>query len=313
MGKRILITGGAGLLGWNLAIGLRDEHECVATVYRSPVASCTCRANGQPPIRTVTCDIQSKEDVVRLCQSLSPDVIIHTAALSSPDLCDKEKNLAYQTNVIGTKNLVEAVKPLRRTRFIFISTDLVFDGEKGSYTEDDAPNPRNYYAQTKLEGEQLVQSLGNRAVIARVALMYGNPSPAHHSFLGWLEEGLRSDKVRLFTDEYRTPILVDDIIEALRRLLGSKDRGSREVDYCGVLHLGGGKRLSRYEFGTIYAQVFGYSHATIQAVSLSEVPILAYRPRDVSLDNTQAQQLLDMRFRTPEQGITFLKQQGKCQ
>lgn len=311
MGKRILITGGTGFLGWNLARGLREEHQCVVTVYQSPIGLNDRGTNGQPQERTVTCDIKSKDTLVSLCRSLSPDVVIHTAALTSTDLCEREKDLAYQTNVTGTQNLVEAVTSLRGTRFIFISTDLVFDGKKGLYTEDDAPNPLNYYAQTKWEAEQLVQALGDRALIIRAALMYGNPSPAHSSFLGWLEEGLRTGEIRLFTDEYRTPILVDDIVEALKRLLEPKDRSATLNDYSGILHLGGGSRLSRYDFGRIYARIFGYSQEAIQSVSHAEVPSLAYRPPDVSLNSSRAQQLLDMHFRTPEQGLAYLKQHGR--
>jgi dTDP-4-dehydrorhamnose reductase len=210
-------------------------------------------------------------------QEAAPDVIVHAAAVTLPDECEKDRPKAYAINVTATQHLLESAPPA--AIFIYISTDLVFDGEKGNYTELDERNPINYYGETKVQAEDLVMKRP-RSVVLRVAKLFSHGSPFHSCFTNWMREHLVTKRqLRLFKDQYRTPVSVRDVSRALVRLV---ERGPAAELY----HLGGPERLSRYDFGLIYAEVFGLPVDTILPVSMTDVGLVP-RGRDCSLDSTR--------------------------
>jgi len=116
---------------------------------------------------------------------------VHAAALTDVDLCEKDKNLAFNVNVLGTKNVVEACKKVN-AHLVYISTDYVFSGEKGYYSEQDETNPLNYYGFTKLEGEKIVESSNLSYLIARASVIYGSrPAAGKVNFALWAIEKLK--------------------------------------------------------------------------------------------------------------------------
>ncbi|MEN3039313.1 MAG: sugar nucleotide-binding protein, partial [Candidatus Kryptonium sp.] len=157
---KILLTGGSGFLGWNFCKTLRFKHEITALYLNHELFLEKCQF--------LKIDIRNYADVLEIVRKIQPDVIVHTAAITSVQLCDQDRDLAYSVNVEGTKNLIDAGAKVN-AKFIYISTDLVYSGDGSFFTEDTPPDPKSYYAQTKLEGEEIVKQYDNY-IILRLAL-----------------------------------------------------------------------------------------------------------------------------------------------
>lgn len=223
---------------------------------------------------------------------VNPAVVIHTAAIADIDLCEANRELATRVNYTYTHELAELCWD-HDTRFVFLSTDTVFDGERGMYTEADLPRPVNFYADTKVRAEKSIQEFGGNYVIARVALVMGLPVWGEgNSFVSRMAHALREGKqVTTPASEIRTPVDVITLGRALTELAGS--------DYRGILHLSGNDRLNRLEMMQRIARRLGLPAELIISHDPSGIPGRAPRPRDVSLDNTKAKGLL----KTPMVGL----------
>ena len=144
----LLITGGSGFLGWNLARQAAKSYDVSFTYGRHPVAI--------PHCREYHLDLHDHHQIEDVIKDIAPDAIIHTAALANADVCEKRRTVAYDVNVAATERIAQCAEDLN-CRLVYISTDLVFDGQRGNYAEQDRPNPLNYYAQSKLLGEKEIK------------------------------------------------------------------------------------------------------------------------------------------------------------
>lgn len=286
--KKIFLTGGSGFLGWNICHHfINNNIPLYALKHSTPLLN-------HDLIREVRADLLEQDSIESLIQNLQPDVIVHCAALSGTGQCENNPQLAEKLNVDVTGNLLKAANP-DHCRFIYISTDLVFDGSKGWYKESDETNPGMVYARTKVKSENIVRSMSPNYVIARMALMYGLPSPSYSSFLEWMKDGFKEGSLNLFRDEYRTPLYVKDAAKGLYDLCFS--------DYTGLLHLGGPERCSRYDFGLLFARIAGMPEDAIHGEYLADANTEVYRPPDVSLDSSLATDLIDFIPCGIEEGI----------
>jgi dTDP-4-dehydrorhamnose reductase len=272
---KMLITGGGGLLGGHLAAQAARRFD-VVTTHRN-----------RPPKRrlapSVQIDLADAESVEKLLEEFQPQVIIHTAAKSRLDECEQHPQTAFRNNVMATRNLAAAAAALG-SRFIYISTDMVFDGESKFYRETDEPAPLSIYGRSKLEAEQIVRRLPDY-VIVRSALIYGRPADGGSSFSDWIENKLRSgEPVPLYTDQFRTPIFVANLAEILLELA--------ELKWSGLLHIGGSDRLDRFSFGKQLCEFAGYDTALLRPALMDDHHLPALRPRDLSLNIEKAQSLL---------------------
>ncbi|HET6331658.1 MAG TPA: SDR family oxidoreductase [Polyangiales bacterium] len=207
--------------------------------------------------------------------ALAPKVIVHLGAVALPSEAYADPERARRVNVESTSILLSLAEKCG-ARFLYASTDLVFDGEEAPYSEDDAPEPSTIYGRTKLEAEAHVFTY-KRGLAIRFPLMYGFPDAARKpTFFETMVENLRTQKpVRLFTDEYRTPLWLDDAARACIALADSELRGA--------VHVGGPERLSRFEMGERVATAIGAPVALLQAVSRDDFASPEPRVRDVSL------------------------------
>jgi len=285
--KRIFVTGGSGFLGWNLIHFLAEKYDLWCIRNTSPLPN-------DVRLNTVPLDLKKTDSIYKALSDVHPDVVVHLAAVSRTDTCRKNPELAEQINIRATKEILKSLLP-KQTRFIYISTDLVFNGIKGNYKEDVEPNPKMVYGETKLHAESLVRSWGENHVILRLALMYGKGSPSHKSFINWMEKGLSEGRVHLFSDEFRTPLYVNDAVVGIFRLL--------ETDFCGTMHLGGSQRCSRYDFGLEFCRQTGMDKNAIIKISQKEAGSDMYRPPDVSLDSSLAKKILKLRTKNIREGI----------
>ena len=272
---KLLITGASGLYGSKLAkMAVERNFE----VYSCDVQESLVCGN------FVKFDVSNKEQVAEAFKRVKPDVVIHAATLTDVDKCELNKEFAWKINVEGTKNIVESARNAG-SFLMYISTDYVFNGEKGMYTEQDKPDPINHYGLTKLKAEELVKAL-DEYFIARPSVIYGStPALGKVNFALWLIETLRKgERVKIVTDQWNTPTLNASLAEMTLE--------AAERRLTGTFHMCGATRVSRFEFAQLIAETFGLDKSLIDPVLSSQFSWPAKRPMDSSLDTTKAQQTL---------------------
>jgi dTDP-4-dehydrorhamnose reductase len=283
---KLLITGGSGLLGGHLVAQAAGRFD-VMTTHRN-------RPPEQRFAPSVHIDLTDAALVQQLFEEHQPQIIIHTAAVSHLDECERYPQMAFRNNVMATRNLVDAAETLG-SRFIYISTDMVFDGNSKYYRETDEPAPLSVYGRSKLEAEQIVRRLPD-SVIVRSALIYGRPADGGSSFSDWIESNLRrGEPVPLYTDQFRTPIFVANLAEILLEL--------SELTWSGLLHVGGSDRLDRFSFGRQLCEIAGYDVALLRPVLMDDHHLPASRPRDLSLNIEKARSLLKTPILGTQEGL----------
>lgn len=277
-----MVTGSGGLLGGKLIVALAGVYDCIG-ISKSG-------ANG------LQADVSTGK-IKEILVEEKPEIIFHTAAISDVDYCELNPKQAWNVNVTGTRNVLEGAEKVR-AKVIHISTDFIFDGEKGMYKEDDRPNPVNYYGKTKLESEKLVQESGLDYVIARPSVIYG--AGQKKKFLGWVLESLEAGKrITVVDDHYNTPTLADNLAEMLIALR----------DEHGIFHTSGAERISRYDFAVKIARTFELDETLLTPIKTEELRQAAKRPNDTSLDTGKIG-AMGIRPLGVDEGLNRIKNKG---
>lgn len=285
---KLLITGASGLLG-NRVVESAERDYLVIPTYNTKAL--------HPD--SLKLDITNASETIRLVQRIKPDAVIHTASETNVDRCETEKEHAWRTNVEGPRNLTLACEKAN-TKLISISTDYVFDGEKGFYKEDDKPNPISYYGFTKLEGEkQIIQKCQNYAIL-RTSVLY-DWHPWKQSFATWTISQLRQSKqIKVVDDHFNTPTLAQNLAEMAVEVV--------EKDVQGLYHASGSERISRYEFARRIAMTFDLDAGLIQPIEMNQLSAwIARRPRDSSLDTGKIQKRLRAKPLNIAEGLHKMK------
>ena len=257
----VLITGGAGMLGHLLVNHFKARHRVIYTTHRDAISIAGAE--------------QMSWDLAQGPKTLKGmDAVIHTAAMTNVDLCQQYPEQAYQSNVLATRNVVNAVIGAHT---IYISTDFVFDGTKGNYSESDIPSPLSVYGQTKLEGESEIPKDG---CIIRTSIYGLGSGPQRPGIVEKLAARLKNgEKVTGFTDQVFTPMSTENLALFLEEIIDRR--------LAGIFNIGSSQPCTKYEFIRSIAQSFGFDPEAVKPGLSSSVNYLAPRPRDVSLDTTK--------------------------
>ena len=276
---RILVTGGLGYIGGFICGYLSRDYHVITTDCRKPDSH---HRTINFELLDITDKKQTREQLIRL----KPDIVIHLAGVKDLNFCQKNMNIVYDINVKGTANLVEALKNIK-TRMIFLSTDYVFDGEKGMYKEDDQVNPQTYYGVTKVEGERFIMENAGDYAIIRTGGVYGSYDSIMSPLFLWLIGALKSGKtIEAYMDVYNTPTSLEILGKAMVKIISGQKTG--------LFHVAGKDRVNRFDFFKNIAVDSGFGPDLIKPVNNKGSDQAFLRPKDISLDTSKSHRLFNI-------------------
>jgi len=274
MSRRLLITGATGFVGWNLCAAA-PRHWQLAALVRSQTLPA-------PAAETLVADISDPAAVESAFKSVSPDAVVHAAAMSKPADVELHPELSRRVNVEAPVKLAQ-LSAETGIPFLFLSSGLVFDGTQAPYREDAARHPVQLYGRQKADAETLVLSEHPRACVCRLSWTFGPPAPQHPSFVQPMLETLRSgNELTEFADVYSSPANVRAVIQGLMLVL---ERGT------GIYHLCGMDRASRFEFAQKLAEAFDLPPEKVKPRYRSDVNDGIIRPPDTTMLISRARDL----------------------
>jgi dTDP-4-dehydrorhamnose reductase len=265
--KRILITGASGLLGLNLALQNSEKAQVFGAVYSNILVNV--------PFQVIPADLRDEREMLACIEDSKPDLIINCAAMANLEACEADPLAAEILNVSLPEWLAVVTKE-KAIQLLHISTDAVFDGQKGDYSEEDLPHPLSVYAQTKLDGEKAVARVNPQALIARVNF-YGFSLMGKRSLAEFFLYNLAAGThVFGFSDVFFCPLLVQD--------LGAILLAMAKKNLSGLYHVVSPQALSKYEFGVSIAKLFGLNEELVESVSVSRGGLTAHRSPNLTLN-----------------------------
>ena len=290
--RKVIITGGAGLLGLNWGYHIRDRYEPVLGIHSRHI-----RPEG---ITTQQFNLDSPGKFLADVKPFEPAVIIHAAGLTSIEECEADPGLAWKVNVELSRHVCEACRELD-IPMVHISTDNLFDGTSPMVGEEHDVHPVNIYGKTKAEAERVIQETNDDVIIVRTNF-YGWGPAYKPSFSDTIIRTLRQGReLSLFEDVFYTPILISDLVSATHELL---DKGQ-----SGVFHVVGDERLSKLAFGHRVAEIFGLDASRIRPGRLKDMSNLTSRPYDMSMSNEKVRGTLGRSIGTVTEQLERLRKQ----
>ncbi len=274
---KLLITGSNGLLGQKIVNQLlKNKHQFLAT------SQGVNRNKYCPDGNYQSLDITQESEVNDLINEYSPTHIIHTAALTNVDECELNQEQCELINVLGTQYLFNAAKNIN-AHFQLLSTDFVFDGIKGNYSEMDSVNPLSVYAQSKVDAEKLlIESDYSNWSIARTIIVYGvGENLSRSNLLVWAKNSLpKGESMKVIDDQFRAPTWADDLAWGCVKIC--------ELNKTGIFHLSGPETYSIYEIVALIAQYFNWSMENVEKISSKELDQPATRPSQTGFNLSKA-------------------------
>ena len=288
---RVIVAGSTGMLGKDIvSIFSNDKnyelfgisrHDCMNKVIN---------------YKHYICDMTNFHELRRILNEIDPQIIIDSVANTDVEQCEMNRQYTYLLHV-GSAEILSLYKS-DRTKIIYISTDAVFDGMKGNYSEEDEVNPINYYSETKLTGEKRTMEINGDALILRTNL-YGYHVPMKNSFVEWAIKNWKSEKsINGYSDVYFNPLYSSQLAKIIYVIV-------KEKNINGILNVGCKQSISKYRFLAILADQIGIPNDFIKSISIDDVGYFAKRPKNTTLNLSKYQSLFSD---TPDiyQGINEL-------
>ncbi len=294
---KILVTGANGLLGQKLTSLLCTDPEIEVIATTRGKLSYTL-ING----RFEKLDVTQEVEVERVINSIKPDVVIHTAAMTQVDQCETEQATCWLNNATAVEYIVKACEK-SGALLIHISTDFIFDGSHGPLEETATPNPISYYGQSKLEGERIVQKSTLRWAILRTVLVYGvTKDMSRSNIVLWVKKSLEEGKsINVVNDQWRTPTLAEDL--AMGCMLAAKKRAK------GIYNISGSEMMTPYDIAIRTARFFKLDEKLIKVTDSTQFKQPARRPRKTGFVIDKAKRELGYEPHTFEEGLGVIKLQ----
>ena len=292
--KRILITGANGMLGqrtiFNLALAKNYELLGVSledeAVFSNVDYKCV--------------DLTNRDDFKQVVYNFCPDFIINTAAFTNVDLSETERETAWKVNVKGVEYVAEAARVID-AHVIHISTDYVFDGKRGPYSEKSRTNPLGYYGRTKLASENVLNTSGVFNTIIRTNVLFGI-ADSRPDFVRWVVSSLRAGKeIRIVTDQINKPTFIDDLVQAISKII--------EFKKYGLYNIGGREFLSRYDFTIKIADYFQLDKSLIKKIVTEDLNQPAKRPLKSGLLTIKAESEFGFKPHSIEESLAIMKKE----
>ncbi len=293
---KILITGGTGLLGRALVTSADSSYEIVSTFAGDYQILDT------PQIIYKKLDIRDREGYFQLLRDFKPEVTIHTAGMSNPDYVEKNNKEAWETNVGGTQNIIKACEE-SGSKFIYISSNAIYNGSRAPYREEDKADPVNYYGKIKLECEEVTKESNIIWAIVRPILMYG----WNHAFerpnivTTGISRLRKKEKFFVYDDVYYTPLYYYSCAEAIWKII--------EKNKFEVFNVAGKDRLSIYGLMKGVAEVFKLEQSLLIPVQQGFFQELVKRPKDTSYNTAKMESVLGLKPLEIRQGLGLMRQE----
>lgn len=286
---KILIIGASGLVGGRLYKDLKQTHQVIGTYNNFPLPGLT------------RLDITNKNEIEQLVKEAKPDWILHPAAYADVDGCEKNPDLCYKINWQGVKNVVDCAKQ-NECAFLFFSTDYIFDGKNGPYSEDNKPNPLSIYGKVKLEMENYIKNNLNKYLIIRTANVFGWEEQGKNFVIRLINNLKQEKQQNIVTDQIGSPTYVGFLTKAVKYLI--------ENNYDGVYNVAGRETIDRYRFAILVAEVFNLNKKLIQPTTTDQINQVAPRPKKGGLRIDKVSKILPFKLPNAKEGLEMMKKEN---
>ena len=295
--KKIVVTGSNGLLGQTL-VNLLMKQPSYYSVYGLSRGE---NRSGRDDFSYHRTDITNFNELNHLLRTIQPDFIVNTAAMTNVDTCEEQKEACFQINVEAVENLTKICSEIH-AHLIHISTDFIFDGEKGYYKETDLPNPISFYGNSKLKSEEIVVSAGISYSILRTILVYGKVNNlARNNIVLWVKEMLeKKNKITIVNDQFRMPTYVEDLALACKLSIDQNAKG--------IFNISSNHLLSIFEIALQIAEVFGLQKEFIVPISTEILNQKAPRPPKTGFNLSKTNKELGLRTQSFKEDLKRFKE-----
>ncbi len=298
--KKVLVTGSNGLLGQKIIYSLieREDIDLLAT------SKGLNRLITKSGYRYVDLDITKNEEVKKVFENENPDAVINCAAMTNVDYCEENQDSCWEINVKAVENLAKSCE-VSKSHLLHLSTDFVFDGKSGPYTENDKPNPLHFYAKSKLKSEEIVKKIMTNWTIARTIIIYGiTDNMSRSNIVLWAKKEIENgNTINVVNDQLRSPTLAEDLAKGCISII--------DKSAFGLYHLSGPKTYSILDLVHKVADFYNLDKSLILPVTSASLNQSATRPLSTGFDITKAKKDLDFNPVDFLEGIKIMDQQIK--
>lgn len=293
--ERVFVTGCNGLLGQKLLQRFDGRYELIGgDIHPEPFLA-------NLPFTYHQLDITNKRQLVKTVAEAAPAFVLNAAAFTDVDGAETQKELCWKINVTGVENLASACRKAE-SHLVHVSTDYIFDGKSGPYSEDATPNPIGYYGKSKLAGENILLSSEIDWTITRTTVLYGAGQNLRLNFATWLVQQLQAKKqVKIVDDQVGNSTIVEDLANGIFAVVQQKKTG--------IYNMSGADILSRLDFSYLLAEVFNLDKSLISAIKTADLNQKAPRPLNSGFILQKAKSELNLDFMTTRESLELLKKQ----
>jgi dTDP-4-dehydrorhamnose reductase len=298
--KKVLVTGSNGLLGQKIIYSLIERKDIDLLASSKGLNRLIIKSG----YRYVDLDITKNDEVKEVFENENPDAVINCAAMTNVDYCEENQDSCWEINVKAVENLAKSCE-VSKSHLLHLSTDFVFDGKSGPYTENDKPNPLHFYAKSKLKSEEIVKKIMTNWTIARTIIIYGiTDNMSRSNIVLWAKKEIENgNTINVVNDQLRSPTLAEDLAKGCISII--------DKSAFGLYHLSGPKTYSILDLVHKVADFYNLDKSLILPVTSASLNQSATRPLSTGFDITKAKKDLDFNPVDFLEGIKIMDQQIK--